>query len=188
MLRLHIIGRKNSGKTTLVVELVERLTERGLRVGTIKHTHHRHELDTPGKDSFRHRQAGSHAVGILSPQMNALFWPQDQTPETTDPLTEQEPPTEEGHEARYQLFQALMDDCDLLLVEGDSQTRAPKIEVWRAETNTPPMYEEDQSIVAMVTDDIVTDDRATDDTPPVHPTLFPRTPIDALVEWILQQK
>ncbi len=55
--RIHIVGRKNSGKTTLIVELVSHLTNLDYRVGTIKHTHHHHELDTPGKDSFRHCEA-----------------------------------------------------------------------------------------------------------------------------------
>ena len=53
-------SKKNDrGKTTLLIELVEELTRRGVRVGTIKHSSHSHELDTPGKDSFRHRQAGA---------------------------------------------------------------------------------------------------------------------------------
>ena len=66
MNRIHIIGRKNHGKTQLVVELVEEFSLRGLRVGTIKHTHHDHELDTPGKDSHRHRSAGAAVVVIDS--------------------------------------------------------------------------------------------------------------------------
>ena len=61
-----MIGRKNSGKTTLVSELVTEFTARGYRVGTIKHTHHQHELDVPGKDSYRHREAGAAIVGIIS--------------------------------------------------------------------------------------------------------------------------
>ena len=74
-LRIHIVGRRNSGKTTLVCELVAALTKRGYRVATIKHTHHHHELDTPGKDSWHHREAGAAAVGILSPRMTAMFFP-----------------------------------------------------------------------------------------------------------------
>ena len=62
MRRLHVLGRKNHGKTTLVAELVAELTRRGWRIGTIKHTHHHHELDTPGKDSWMHRQAGAREV------------------------------------------------------------------------------------------------------------------------------
>ena len=71
MKRLHIVGRKNSGKTTLIVDLVRHLTALGHRVGTIKQTHHQHELDTPGNDSHRHRQAGAAAVGIVSPALHA---------------------------------------------------------------------------------------------------------------------
>ena len=65
MRRIHVVGRKNSGKTTLVVELVRHFTAAGLRVGTVKHTSHSHELDTPGKDSYQHRHAGAAVVGIF---------------------------------------------------------------------------------------------------------------------------
>ena len=61
-LRIHVVGRRNHGKTTLLVELVEELCRRGLRVGTLKHSSHTHELDTPGKDSHRHRLAGLNAA------------------------------------------------------------------------------------------------------------------------------
>lgn len=139
MNRLHIIGRKNSGKTTLIVDLVERLTGKGLRVGTIKHTHHDHELDTPGKDSFLHRQAGSAVVGILSPQMNAVFWPGNLS--------------SGSKAAKYSQFDALMRDCDIVLVEGDSSAKAPKIEVYRAANGCQPMAADDSTIQAVITDD-----------------------------------
>jgi molybdopterin-guanine dinucleotide biosynthesis protein MobB len=161
MKRLHIVGRKNQGKTTLIVELIELLTARGLRVGTIKHTHHRHELDTPGKDSHRHRQAGARAVGILSPELNAVFWP-----------VEAQPPAE----ARYDAFAPLLADCDLVLVEGDSQTTADKIEVWREVVGGPPMAERDPAILA-----VVSDDRAE-----VACPVFRRKPLDDLLSWIVK--
>ena len=140
--RVHILGRKNHGKTTLVVELVQVLVQRGLRVGTVKHTHHSHELDTPGKDSHRHRQAGAAAVGILSKSMNAVFWP-----------------TCENGENRYAEFGTSFRDCDIVLVEGDTQAVAPKIEVWRAELGDPPLAAENHSIGAVVTDDALPIDR-----------------------------
>ncbi len=71
MKRLHVIGGKNHGKTTLVVDLIAELTSRGFRVGSIKHTHHEHELDIPGKDSHRHRSAGACKAAILSRSMSA---------------------------------------------------------------------------------------------------------------------
>ena len=139
MKRIHIVGRKNSGKTTLIVELVQQLRSMGFRVGTIKHTHHRHELDVPGKDSFRHREAGAVAVGILSPSMNAVFWPG----ESVDA---------EAREARYESFDPLFMKCDVILVEGDTQTTAPKIEVWRPESSALPLVHENLSIHAVISD------------------------------------
>ncbi len=161
MPRLHIIGRKNSGKTTLIVELVEQLTIRGLRVGTVKHTHHHHELDTPGKDTYRHRQAGAAAVGILAPAMNAIFWPA--------------PPDHD----RYQQFDALLEDCELVLVEGHSQADGLKIEVWREQPDRPPeenrpFASTDTSISAVVSDDQV----------PAEVDVWPRNDIDAIIQQI----
>ncbi len=138
MKRIHIIGRKNSGKTTLVVDLVRHLTRQGLRVGTIKHTRHHHELDTPGKDSYLHRQAGAAAVGILSPDLNAVFWPALSG--------------EDAHQ-RYQRMLTLFAHCDLVLVEGHSQMDGPKVEVWRASVAETPLAASDTDILAVVSDD-----------------------------------
>jgi molybdopterin-guanine dinucleotide biosynthesis protein B len=159
MKRLHIIGRKNHGKTTLIVELVQALTGRGLRIGTIKHTHHAHELDTPGKDSCRHRQAGARCAGILSPGLSAVFWP-------TSP--------EGSGEDRYADFALFPFNCDLILVEGDVQTTADKLEVWRADAGGDPMAASDSSILGVVSDD----------TPELPCPLFRRRPLDELLEWI----
>lgn len=141
MKRIHIIGRKNHGKTTLVVELVEQLTAMGLRVGTIKHTHHEHELDTPGKDSHRHRQAGAATTAILSPGMNAVFW----TP----------PPRGRGEPAAYEEFAPHFASCELVVVEGDTLATSPKVEVWRAAAGSRPMAEEDETVAAVISDDPV---------------------------------
>ncbi len=136
--RIHIVGRKNSGKTTLIAELVSHLTDLGYRVGTIKHTHHHHELDTPGKDSFRHREAGAAVVGIMAPQVTAVFQPASEPNMNVD---------------RYSAIMPMFDQCDLLLVEGDFQTEAPKIEVWRTATHKQPMAMHGCSVLAIVTDD-----------------------------------
>ena len=158
--RIHIIGRKNSGKTTLVAELVRCLTDRGMRVGTIKHTHHRHELDVPGKDSYKHRAAGAHAVAILSPGMTAVF----------------RPTGEEPVEAQYERVAPLFADCALVLVEGDSRAAAPRLEVWRAATGSRPYAAEDAAIAAVITDDDVE----------VDMPIWPRLPIEPLAERILR--
>lgn len=137
MKRVHIVGRKNSGKTTLVVDLVRELTSRGIRVGTIKHTHHHHEFDAPGKDSFLHRQAGAVVVGLVGPAMAAAF--------------------REHHEmdrmAAIEKMEPMFADCDLVLVEGQQQADAVKIEVWREATGQTPLARELSGIVALVTDD-----------------------------------
>ncbi len=141
MKRVHIVGRKNSGKTTLIVDLVRHLTASGYRVGTIKHTHHHHELDTPGKDSHRHREAGASVVGILSPGMTAVFQPTDKSArEAID---------------RYEQLAPMFVDCDIVLVEGNLQAAAFKVEVWRAAVTETPIAAEDSSIAAVITDDAV---------------------------------
>ena len=101
-------GRKNSGKTTLVAELVSEFPSRGLKVGTIKHPHHQHELDSPGKDSHRHREAGASVVGILSKSMSAAFWPTHGQESDSDP------------ESRYSSFAPTFADCDIIHVGGDT--------------------------------------------------------------------
>jgi molybdopterin-guanine dinucleotide biosynthesis protein MobB len=163
MKRLHIIGGKNHGKTTLIVELVQEFSRRGLPVGTIKHTHHHHELDVPGKDSYRHRQAGARVVGILSPSMTAAFLSVDEN-------------DSDGKE-RYASFASLFERCRLVLVEGDSQTTAPKIEVWRSVLGTPPLASRDRSILAIVTDDAC-----------LAPAIvLPRGDVAGVVDWICAQ-
>jgi len=158
--RLHIVGGKNHGKTTLVVELVMEFARRGVPVGTIKHTHHRHELDVPGKDSHRHRMAGAAGVGILSPSMCAVFLPRDE---------------KDFEQDRYSFFASVFANCRLVLVEGDSQARAPKIEVWRSDRGTPPLASHDKSILALVTDDV----------PPIGAKVFRRSDVAQLADWIL---
>jgi molybdopterin-guanine dinucleotide biosynthesis protein MobB len=160
MNRIHIVGRKNHGKTELIVDLLKELSSRGLRVATIKHTHHRHELDVPGKDSYRHRQAGAAAVGVLSGDVSALFLPVPQGMSAAD---------------CYELFAPVFRDCDLVLVEGDSQAAAPRLEVWRAALGTAPLAEEDPRILGLVTDD------------PTHVAarILARSNLPAVADWVL---
>ena len=145
MRRIHIIGGKNHGKTTLVSDLVVEFRRYGLQVGTIKHTHHHHELDSPGKDSHRHRESGASVIGILSRSMNAVFWPNDEQPET-----ERSSPADE----RYTTFDSVFASCDLVIVEGDTQTTAPKLEVWRAALGTDPKANQLENVRAIITDDV----------------------------------
>jgi len=161
MQRVHIIGGKNHGKTTLIEELIRELQMRGLRVGTIKHTHHDHELDTPGKDSYRHRQAGAAVVGIVSKNVTAAF------------VTVQ--PGATTNEARYQALEPLFATCDVVLVEGDMETTAAKLEVWRAALGTPPRAASDSRVLAVISDDQV----------PANVPVLPRSDLTGVVDWIL---
>jgi len=165
MNRIHIVGGKNHGKTTLVTELVAEFRSRGLTVGTIKHTHHQHELDTPGKDSHRHRESGASVAGILSRSMNAVFWPNDGASDSAG----------DDSEERYRCFEPAFANCQVVIVEGDTRTTAPKLEVWRAARDTPPITHRLTNVRAIVTDD------AMEAAVPV----LPRTDIAAIADFVL---
>jgi len=135
--RVHIVGRKNSGKTTLIEQLVRNLSQAGYRVSTIKHTHHRHELDTPGKDSHRHRNAGATAVGILTRELSAVYWKSEFKEENN----------------RYASLIDAMPESDLVLVEGDLHTTAPKVEVWRAAVSEQPYASQGYDMKAVISSD-----------------------------------
>lgn len=137
MKRVHVVGRKNSGKTTLIVELVRELVRRGCKVGTIKHSSHRHEVDIPGKDSHLHRQAGGRPAALVSRTMTAVFMP-----------------TADGEEVYNQLAPHYA-GCDLVIVEGGLDSPSPKIEMWRHEIAGEPLALQRSDIAAVVSDDPV---------------------------------
>jgi molybdopterin-guanine dinucleotide biosynthesis protein B len=128
-------GYSGSGKTTLIERLIPLFTGRGLRVSLIKHAHHTFDVDQPGKDSHRHRQAGCTEVLITSSRRWALMHELSGAPEP--PLSE--------HVQR-------MSPCDLLLVEGFKRESIPKLEVYRAEVGEPLIHPHDQNIVAIASD------------------------------------
>lgn len=155
------MGRRNAGKTTLVCELVDLLTQRGHRVATIKHTHHNHELDAPGKDSWKHREAGAVGVGILSPHMMAAFVPSDRA---------------EQDESGYAKLAQVFAGCDLLLVEGDLHTDGDRIEVWRSAVTEPPYAQQDNHILAVISDDPIE----------VSQPVWPRSNVGALADRVVE--
>lgn len=110
---LSVVGRSNSGKTTLLEKLIPELKRRGHRVAVIKHSVREIDLDQPGKDSWRLAKAGSDAVVVGAPRRVALV-----------KKTEGDPTLEE-------LLSLIGDDYDLILVEGYKHSRIPKIEVHR---------------------------------------------------------
>jgi molybdopterin-guanine dinucleotide biosynthesis protein B len=129
-------GYSGSGKTTLVERLIPALKLRGQRVSVIKHAHHKFDIDHPGKDTYRHREAGAFEVVVASSQRLAL-------------MREFEQPTEL---TVHQLLAELYDGVDWVLVEGFKESDLLKIEVWRAATAKPVRYVNDDFIVALATD------------------------------------
>ena len=131
---VSIVGKSDTGKTTLLEKLVPELRARGYRIGTIKHDVHDFDIDHRGKDSWRHKQAGAHTVAISSPTKVALV-KDVETEETLDSLA-----------SKY--FQ----DVDIILTEGYKKEDKPKIEVFRSQVHETPLCKGDEHLVALVSD------------------------------------
>ncbi|RWE35536.1 MAG: molybdopterin-guanine dinucleotide biosynthesis protein B [Mesorhizobium sp.] len=135
-----ITGWKNSGKTTLTEKLVAELVRRGWKVSTVKHAHHDFDIDKPGADSFRHRQAGATEVAIVSGNRWALMH---------ELRGEDEPPLD--------AILSRLAPCDIVLVEGYKREPHRKIETRRLEArDRTPLATGDPNIVAVATDFAIT--------------------------------
>lgn len=128
-------GWSGAGKTTLLDALIPVLVERGVTVSTVKHAHHAFDVDTPGKDSHRHRMAGATEVLVTSAVRWALM-------HELRGAREPELPELVAHLA----------PVDLVLVEGFKRNRHPKIEIFRAEVGKPHLYPDDPFIVGIASD------------------------------------
>ncbi|NDI03865.1 MAG: molybdopterin-guanine dinucleotide biosynthesis protein B [Rhodobacteraceae bacterium] len=137
-----VTGWKNSGKTGLMERLITEFTARGLSVSSIKHAHHSFDIDHPGRDSYRHRDAGARQVLLASRNRWALMHElrDEDEPSLGDLLKQLSP-------------------VDLVLIEGYKRDRHPKIEAHRKETGQPLIAPEDETIVAVASDTSVTIDR-----------------------------
>ncbi|NDW00916.1 molybdopterin-guanine dinucleotide biosynthesis protein B [Salipiger sp. PrR002] len=133
-----VTGSKNCGKTGLMERLVAEFCARGLSVSTLKHAHHSTDVDQPGRDSYRHRQAGAHEVLLASPHRWALMHELRDAPEP--PLSE---------------LLTKLSPVDLVLVEGYKSAPHPKIEAHRAETGKPLLSPANPSIRAVAADSAV---------------------------------
>ncbi len=129
---VSIVGVSNVGKTTLVVQLVRELKARGYRVATIKHDVHGFQMDTPGKDSWKHAEAGSDCVVVASPNRLAMIRRLDREL-TVDEIV------------------ATLPEVDIVLTEGYKRGDKPKIEVSRAAKGTTLLCREDE-LIALATD------------------------------------
>jgi molybdopterin-guanine dinucleotide biosynthesis protein B len=156
-------GYSGSGKTHLVERLIPELKLRGLRVSVVKHAHHKFDIDHPGKDTYRHREAGAFEVVVASDRRLAL-------------VREFEQP---ARLSVHHLVAELWDGVDWVLVEGFKESNLLKVEVWRADAGKDARYPEDDFIVAIATD---SPDRLPE------PTLRPVLDLndaDAVAQWLI---
>lgn len=135
---LGFVGPSGSGKTTLLRRLIPILAETGLRLGYLKHAHHRFDLDVPGKDSYEIRAAGAHQTLLASRERWALQV--ENRNKGRDPDLWEMLGRFEG------------DRLDLVLVEGFKHAAYPKIEVHRSAVGEPPLYPGDADIIAVASD------------------------------------
>ncbi len=136
---IGLTGWSGSGKTTLLTALLPLLIARGLAVSTVKHAHHGFDLDRPGKDSYRHREAGAREVLVASGRRWALMHELDAH--------------RGGAEPGLPELLARLAPVDLVLVEGFKANPHPKIEVHRPSTGGAPMWRGREDIVAVATDE-----------------------------------
>ncbi|EDM83611.1 Molybdopterin-guanine dinucleotide biosynthesis MobB region [Limnobacter sp. MED105] len=128
-------GFSGVGKTTLIEQLLPILIGEGVRVSVIKHAHHDFDIDRPGKDSYRHREAGAYEVLITANKRWVLMH---------ELRNEEEPTLEEQLEK--------LSPCDLVIVEGFKRADIPKIEIWREANGKPMLYPQDPNIIAVACD------------------------------------
>lgn len=153
-----VIGWKNAGKTSLMERLVAAITARGFSVSTVKHVHHDVDLDPPGKDSRRHRDAGAREVVLAGARRFALMVEHRGA----------EPPLAE--------VLARLAPVDLVLIEGYKRDSHPKIQVWRAETGQDLI--QDPTIRAIATDATL---------PPGDVPVLDLNDTDQIVDFILSE-
>ncbi|MFB3924625.1 MAG: molybdopterin-guanine dinucleotide biosynthesis protein B [Syntrophales bacterium] len=131
---LSIVGRSNSGKTTLIERLIPEFRKRGYKVATIKHNTHGFDIDHEGKDSWRHKKAGARTAVIASPDKIAVI---------------------EDTERDYEIAEIrdrYIRDVDIVLVEGFKGNPYPKIEIFRPELNQAPLCTKVDNLIAVVGD------------------------------------
>ena len=127
---ISVVGKSGVGKTTVLVQVIREIKRRGYKLGTVKHDAHSFEIDKPGKDSWRHAQAGSDAVVISAPRKLAVI----RQLEAEMPLDEIVP---------------LMGDVDLVITEGYKRGDKPKIEITRLERGTELLCQAEELIAIM---------------------------------------
>jgi len=159
-------GFSGSGKTTLVERLIPALKLHGQRVSVVKHAHHKFDIDHPGKDTHRHREAGAFEV-VAASDLRLMLVREFERPAVL---------------SVHHLIAELYDGVDWVLVEGFKSSDLKKIEVWRADNGKPARYNDDDFVVAIATD---TPDQLPEST--LRPVLDLNDP-DAIAQWLLSNQ
>jgi molybdopterin-guanine dinucleotide biosynthesis protein B len=154
---ITIVGKSNSGKTTLLTKLIPEIKKRGYRIGTIKHAHHGFDMDREGKDSYRHKQAGAEATLVSSPGRIGMV-------------------RDEDSESLMDLKHYLS-DMDIIICEGFKREKVPKIEIFRKDVHKTPLCIDDEGLIAMVTDADVE----------INVPTFGLSEIEALASFIIEK-
>ncbi|QTA87690.1 molybdopterin-guanine dinucleotide biosynthesis protein B [Desulfonema magnum] len=129
---ISIVGKSQSGKTTLIEKLIPELKKRGYGIGIIKHASHKFDIDKKGKDSWRHKAAGADTVIVASPGAIAMV--------------------KDHHSESLEHLEMYFQDMDIVITEGYKKKDKPKIEVFRAAAHKELLCRNDKTLVALVTD------------------------------------
>lgn len=130
---ITIIGKSNSGKTTLMEKLIAALSQKGYKIGSVKHAHDGFEMDKKGKDSWRHKHAGASSTLVISPGKIALIKDED--------------------EDHIQKMRTHLSDMDIILAEGFKSLNLPKIEIFRKDGgHKTPIALDNDLLIAFITD------------------------------------
>jgi molybdopterin-guanine dinucleotide biosynthesis adapter protein len=129
---ISVVGKSNVGKTTLVEKLIKEIKSRGYKVATVKHDVHGFDIDVPGKDTWRHAQAGSDVVVISSPQKLAMI-------------------SKVEEELSLDQVCERISGVDLIMTEGYKRETKPKIEVFRRGVYDELLCSPDE-LIAIATD------------------------------------
>jgi len=131
---VSIVGKSDSGKTTLLEKVVRELKSRGYRIATIKHDAHSFEIDHEGKDSWRHKKAGAHMTIISSAEKIAMVVDSDHDHDLNE------------------IREKFIDGVDLIITEGYKRENHPKIEVFRSELKRELLCQKDDNLIAIAGD------------------------------------
>ena len=130
---ISVVGYSGAGKTTLMEKLIGELTRRGYRVGSIKHDVHGFDMDKPGKDSWRHKQAGARTTLISSPHQIGMVMDVD-------------------HDHSPDELKKFFTNVNVILTEGYKKQRRPKVEIFRSQIHDQPLCKRDDDIIAIMSD------------------------------------